>query len=550
MNPYKKLIVPVLLAAFFGAAPAMVYAVTAEDLDQQVKSHDTVFYREFFNKIFYDQFTHVLRFDRLADDITFKKHPALDVNLFDEVPDSGFFVNRHGRQALSTDALRRGPRTSDGPNPGGPWRIIKGKVEGATAGLFIEDEKGDQYLLKFDPKDNPEMTTSAEIISHKFFNAFGYYVAEYFLVEFNPDMLTLDPKATYYNEDGFKKPLDQGALEELIAKIPKMKGGLIRASASKLLTHGKGYMPFEGRRSDDPDDLIPHEDRRSIRALRIFGSWLNHYDLREGNSIDVIAAEDGQASVKHYLIDFASTLGSAASHPKVPAAGYEYIVDWFEVGRTIPTLKVIQKDWEKKWDALGRQIPYPELGYFDNSQFNPGEWKTQLPYEVFDRLTASDAFWAAKILMTFTDEEIRAVVETGEFSDPQNAKILSDILIARRDLIGQHWFSRVTPLDQIHLFELGSGSYEIRFEDLSVRHGFAKAEESQYRFQIDSGSFEEFQSSSFKFDASRLDSGNRTVLQVQVKRGSKGGWSEPALKIVLEKTGDGSLVVAEIDHGT
>lgn len=551
MNPYKKLIVLIWAVAFVGARSSGVFAVTVEDLDQQIKGHDTSFYREFFDKILYDQFAHFLRFDRLADDITFKKRPALDVNLYDEVPDSGFFVNRHGRRSLSIDELKRGPVKSDGPNPGGPWRITKGKVEGVTAGFFIEDQRGDRYLLKFDPKDNPEMTTAAEVISSKFFHAFGYYVAEYFLVEFDPDILTLDSEATYYNEDGFKKPLDKGALEKLLAKIPKVKGGLIRTSASKILTNVKGYMPFEGRRSSDPDDLIPHEDRRSIRALRVFGSWLNHYDLREGNTLDVIEIENGQAVIKHYLIDFASTLGSAAFHPKVPAAGYEHIVDWFEMGETVPTLKVVQKDWERKWDALNREIPYPELGYFDNSQFDPGKWKTQLPYEVFDRLTVSDAFWAAKIIMSFTDGQIRAMVETGEFSDPQNSKILSDILITRRDMIGRYWFSRATPLDQIRLFDLGGGSYEVRFEDLTVRYGFARAEESYYRYQMDSRSSQEFQGSSFGFDASSLNSENRTTLSVQVKRGTNGKWSEPPLKVVLErKLGDSSFAISEIDHGT
>ena len=551
VNRYQKFAVLVLLTGFVWAMPRAVFAVTAEDLDQRVKGRDTAFYREFFDRIFYDQFAHFLRFDRLADDVTFRKREALDVNWFDEVPDSGFFTNRHGRKSLSAEELKRGPAKSDGPDPRGSWRVTKGKLEGVSTGLFVEDQKGDRYLLKFDPKENPEMMTSAEIISHKFFYAFGYHVAEYFLVSFDPSILTLDPKATYYNEDGFKKPLDQAALEELIGKIPKMKGGLIRASASKILANAKGYMSFEGRRTSDPDDLIPHEDRRSLRSLRVFGSWLNHYDLREGNTLDVVEDENGKAQVKHYLIDFGSTLGSAADHPKVPAAGYEHVVDWVEVGKAAPTLKLIEKRWEKKWDALNRQIAYPELGYFDNSQFDPGAWKTQLPYEVFDRLTASDAFWAAKIMMALTDEEIRAVVETGQFSASENAKILSDILIARRDLVGRYWFSQVTPLDGIRLFDLGGGSYEVRFDDLSVRYGFAQSVESQYRFRIESGSPQEFQGSSFKFDVSVLKAGNRVVLYVQVKRGGDGEWSEPALKIVLEKNAqDSSFVIAEIDRGT
>jgi len=106
-------------------------------------------------------------------------------------------------------------------------------------------------------------------------------------------------------------------------------------------------------------------------------------------------------------------------------------------------------------------------------------------------------------------------------------------------------------LDGIRLFDLGGGSYEVRFDDLSVRYGFAQSVESQYRFRIESGSPQEFQGSSFKFDVSVLKAGNRVVLYVQVKRGGDGEWSEPALKIVLEKNAqDSSFVIAEIDRGT
>ena len=150
--------------------------------------------------------------------------------------------------------------------------------------------------------------------------------------------------------------------------------------------------------------------------------------------------------------------------------------------------------------------------------------------------------------MTVTDENIRAVVDTGEFSDSGNAKILSDILITRRDLIGRYWFSQVTPLDEIRLFDLGGGSYEIRFKDLSVQYGFAKQEESQYRVEMQKGSHQEFQGSSFKLDLS--GAGNQATLHVQVKRG-EGNWSKPPLRIVLAKKAESpSFVIAEIDHGT
>ncbi len=538
----------------FGAMP--------EEFDRNIKNKETSFYREFFDRIFYDQVAQFFRLDRVKDKVSLKKHEALDINPFDEVPDSGFFVNRNARKHLSPSELKEGPANMKGPGPDskGPWKVLKGEVAGVSAGLLIEDQKGDRYFLKFDPKDNPEMATSAEIISHKFFYALGYHVPEYYLVRFNPEILKPDPKATYYNKDGFKEPLTQEALGEILDRVPKFKEGLVRASAGKMLTGVKGYTNFDGRQKTDPDDLIPHEDRRSLRALQVFGSWLNHYDLREGNTLNVVETENGKVLVKHYLINFGATLGSASSHPKVPAAGYEHIVDWFAVGKTVPTLKVVEKPWEKKWDALNRQVAYPSLGYFDNSQFNPNEWKTQLPYEVFNRLTRGDAFWAAKLLMSFTDEDIRSIVESAEFSDPENAKLLSEILIARRDIIGRYWFSHVTPLDQIRLSEVEGGKYQIQFVDLAVQHGFAKPEESRYRYRLVAidpkghhrqlKGWQEVDTPTFSFELPSLDSGNKVALNIQAKHGGNGVWSDPQLKVVLAKTTqDTPNNIIEIDHG-
>ncbi len=546
MKHIGKFVLLIMTACLITQATGL--AMTADELENRVKDNNTSFYHEFVDNIFYKPLVKPLRLDHLAQEL--KKTSSLDINAFDEVPDSAFFVNRQGRQPLDTAELVKGPAQGTGPDTSGPWRIIKGKMEGVSVGLYIQDVKGDRYLLKFDPKDYPEMTTSAEIISHKFFHAFGYHVAEYYLLQFKPNVFEIDPTATYYNDDGFKKQFDQAALEEFLEKVPKFKGGMIRASASKILREIQGYTPFEGRRKDDPEDLIPHEYRRSIRGLRVFGSWLNHYDLREGNTLDIIEeGEDGNAYVKHYLIDFGSTLGSAASHPKVPAAGYEHIIDWYEVGKATPTLKVVEKEWERRWDEQDRKIAFPAIGYFDNSRFDPGTWKTQLPYEVFDRLTASDAFWASKMIMSFSDDNLRAVVDSAEFSDPEDAKIMSSILIARRNIIGRYWFARVTSLDRIKLSEHSDQKYEIQFEDLNVKYGFATPEETTYRFKLEpSGSSQEFNSQSFSF--ALPSAATQVTVWVQAKYGQNGAWSEPPLKIVLGKSqGEDSFSIVEIDHG-
>ena len=62
-----------------------------------------------------------------------------------------------------------------------------------------------------------------------------------------------------------------------------------------------------------------------------------------------------------------------------------------------------------------------------------------------------DAFWAAKQVAAFTDDEIRAIVATGELSDPRASDWIAECLIKRRDKIAAAWFPKVLPLNNFHV---------------------------------------------------------------------------------------------------
>ena len=64
---------------------------------------------------------------------------------------------------------------------------------------------------------------------------------------------------------------------------------------------------------------------------------------------------------------------------------------------------------------------------------------------------ADDKFWAARRVMAFTDEMIRAVVKVGQISDPAAEKHLADVIILRRDKIGQQYYAAVNPLVDFRL---------------------------------------------------------------------------------------------------
>ena len=88
------------------------------------------------------------------------------------------------------------------------------------------------------------------------------------------------------------------------------KDGTYRVIAGRLIP-GKimGNFLFEGTRPDDPNDLVPHEHRRELRALRVFGAWTNLTDLKAANTLDALTTENGRTVIKHYLQDVGSTFG-------------------------------------------------------------------------------------------------------------------------------------------------------------------------------------------------------------------------------------------------
>jgi len=79
--------------------------------------------------------------------------------------------------------------------------------------------------------------------------------------------------------------------------------------------------------------------------------------------------------------------------------------------------------------------------------------------------------------MAFTDDDIRAIVETGKYSDPQSAKYIIDTLIDRRNKIGRAFFSKVLPLDH---FRVENG--ELRFDDLAVQYGLHAPQQYEVRW--------------------------------------------------------------------
>lgn len=410
--------------------------------------------------------------------------PALNGDPFDEVVNSSWFTNRIGAEPLTPEETGRGSRPGEGPDQSGPVTVKSIKAEGVSPGFDIEDASGDRYILKFDPPENWEMSSGAEVVATNLFWAAGYHVPANYVVYFDPDNLVLDDEleATFQEGDslvtystepsGGQRELTMDVFQRnVLERYPRDAQGRIRAMASRFLDGVYiGPFSYQGVRDDDPNDVIPHEHRRELRGLYVIAAWLNHVDSKQGNTLDFLIPapenpEDGPAIgyLRHHLIDFGSALGSGATHPHRFRHGTEYDFDALAVLLRFATLGLYERPWQ---DVDLDTLSYPpSIGYYSIDNFDPADWRSNIVNPAFINRTPRDGYWGAKIVMAFTDRHLDAAVAAGQYTDPRAARYLLEGLKQRRDATGRYWFREVSPLDDPRI-EGGA----LVFDDLWIRH--------------------------------------------------------------------------------
>lgn len=363
---------------------------------------------------------------------------------------------------MSIEGLKRGPGNSTPPAKG-TWRVISAKSNGIMPGFVIEDEHKNRYLIKFDPPQYPELASAADVIGSKAFYALGYNTPENYIVHFRREDLDMSGHVRFHDETGRHRVLTARILSEILEPQPKGPDGSYRAMASRYIAGDLvGPFSYEGMRTDDPNDIVPHEGCRELRGLRVFASWLNHTDT---NTLDSIVSENGVRYLQHYLIDFGSILGSAGTDAKLPWYGHEYIVDFKGAAAQMVTFGIFAPRWQRS--------DYPKLtgvGRLDSESFDPVSGRSDYPNPAFLLLDGEDGFWAAKQIAAFSEADIRALVETGEFSDPRAEDWVVSCLIARRDKIAKAYFSKFLALDRFRV-----NQDRLEADDLAVRYGFGCA---------------------------------------------------------------------------
>ena len=392
---------------------------------------------------------------------------AQDINTVDEVPDSSWFTNRVGAHPLTIDELVRGPIAGAAPDPS-RWVIFRDKTSGVHPGVTEKDATGETWFLQFDPKYYPEAATASVMMATKFFWALGYNQVETFLTTFDPKRVEIEPDATIKRPNGRRTPFTHDDLNAILEQVARRPDGTYRVVAGRLLP-GKvlGNFRYEGTRPDDPNDVVPHEHRRELRALRVFGAWANLTDLKSANTLDTLVSEDGRMVVKHWLQDVGSTFGTNNDLR-------EWDLSWehFYQGRTTVKRLVSFGFALGPWQTVD-YVEKPSIGKFEGDRFDPRTWRPQTPTTAYMELRDDDAFWAARRVAAFNREMIAAIIHTGQFSDPSAEQALVEIMLKRRDKILRAYLPAVNPIVSPRL-----GERELMFDNAAVDADIAQAPRS------------------------------------------------------------------------
>ena len=121
--------------------------------------------------------------------------------------------------------------------------------------------------------------------------------------------------------------------------------------------------------------------------------------------------------------------------------------------------------WTRPWEGADGEA-LRGVGRFESAHFDPLAWRDRYPYRPFARTDAADGFWASKIILRFTEPQLRAAVEEGHYQDPRAVDYIVRVLIERARKTAYAWFAQTSPLDNFKVTNEGT----LCFDDLMRVH--------------------------------------------------------------------------------
>jgi hypothetical protein len=390
--------------------------------------------------------------------------PSQSTNTLGEVMDGLWFVNRHARRRLTAKELLEGSTLGEPPSRQEKWRVLTVRKYGIRPGLLIHDAKNQLYLLRFDPKGRLEMSTGAEMIGSRIFHALGYWVAEHHLVYFDRAQLVADPEGEDINAVDKVTRLEEEDIDLFLEKVPRdpVKGyRAVAISPPKPSIKLLGPFQFYGTRSDDPNDVVPHERRRELRGLYAISAWLANNWINAIQTMDILVQKEGLRYIRHEWAGFGTMLGSGFEEVKQAHDGYESLFDLRSTFKNFAGMGIYSPEWQR--------AHYPgirSVGLFESTVFDPAKWRPMAGVPALTNHLPDDDYWAAKQILAFTDDDLKVMVKAAQYSDQRAEEWVAKCLIERRDKVVRYFLDRVLPLEN---FRIEDGV--LHFDDVAAQPG-------------------------------------------------------------------------------
>ena len=199
------------------------------------------------------------------------------------------------------------------------------------------------------------------------------------------------------------------------------------------------------RRPGDLNDWYTHNHRRELRGLYVLASWLNSWDAKDQNFLDVFVytTPDSLGHVDHYILDVGASLGASGFGAREIWHGYENTIDWGWMFKRLVSLGFAVEPWRQANGDPG----IPSVGNFESEAYEPQEFKTLQEQPAFRAMSDRDGYWGAKIVASFCKAQIEAAVDAAGYDDPRAKPYLVKTLMERREKVVRYWFREVAPLD-------------------------------------------------------------------------------------------------------
>jgi hypothetical protein len=402
---------------------------------------------------------------------------ALDVNSLDEVPASSWFLPPRQLSEILAD------READFPGPPVlPFTLLdESPVVSPGGALVVRDARGARYELLRDSARRPELLTGAAAVGSRFLRALGQRTPDVWVLPLaSKDAISATPPAAPVVAG--EEPPPPLTPEQIIARearielffdgAPRLPDGGIRVSATRFPNGiDVGITPDFGTRGDDDNDRIAHNDRRTLRALSVYGSLLAFDGFGVRRTRDVYVGPRGKGHLLHYVVRMEQSLGATSVvdplppyHPLAGRRGDGTLANLLLLGfAPAPRPRATQRTFL----SLGSMGPLA----------NPEGMNTSVPYGPFVRLSRTDGYWAAKRIASVleTPSTLVKIVEAADFSDHKASEELLFLLRLRARQVVGYWMHQVTPIEL-----LATEDRRIVLRDEAIFGGYAPANEIHY----------------------------------------------------------------------